>query len=239
MKALVLTFALAACGGAAAPVEAPSAPPSTVEARAGWDAACPVGATYQLRVIGDAVAVSCVRSDGRRDGHFTLYWADGTIAVDGAYDGGARAGTWTVWNPTVGRDPATLTTVTYRDDAPVDAEAAAEVWWTDDAACPEGGVLTRERFDERTFLTCKVDGVAHGPTAEFYDNGHHQAVGAYRDGEQDGRWIGWHEENGAKYGEAFFDAGVDVGRWRYWDETGALIRTEVYEDGELKETIEP
>lgn len=58
------------------------------------------------------------------------------------------------------------------------------------------------------------------------------------EGKPVGEWQRWHE-NGQISTEAWFTTeGEPAGTWRYYDDAGKTIKEEIYEAGELRETIE-
>jgi hypothetical protein len=48
-----------------------------------------------------------------------------------------------------------------------------------------------------------------------------------------GGWTTWHPGGKQMYSKGFFFRGKKKGDWSYWDEDGALIRTEEWKDGKL------
>jgi len=46
-------------------------------------------------------------------------------------------------------------------------------------------------------------------------------------------WTTWHDGGTQKYSVGCYDDGEKNGTWRYWDESGKLVRTEEWKDGKL------
>lgn len=61
--------------------------------------------------------------------------------------------------------------------------------------------------------------VRHGPVTAWYPNGQIQFTGAYRSGNQDGKFT-WYYQNGQKQAEGFFAANKRHGNWIWWHENG-------------------
>lgn len=181
------------------------------------------------------MTLACVRADGKRHGPYSMYWSDGNKAADGQYADGAPAGVWRVWNPTFGKERTLLATIDHANVGLSTAAIELNWWMAGSSACPTGSAIRRTLYDTRTFVTCKKNGTSNGPTAEFHASGYRQAIGAYKNGAQHGRWLGWRKADGTKFGEAFFDAGTEVGTWRFFDPSGKLTKTETYRDGKLIE----
>lgn len=62
-----------------------------------------------------------------------------------------------------------------------------------------------------------------GRVRDFYDNGVLKAIGRVRDGELHGDWT-WYRKDGTRMRTGSFDRGTQVGVWRTWDRTEALVR---------------
>ena len=85
----------------------------------------------------------------------------------------------------------------------------------------------------------------------YYENKQMQMDGAFQDGKRSGLWISWYEngkkwsegnfkdgqeeglrttyyENGQKRYEGLFRDGVRTGDWKFWDESGKLVKTIMY-----------
>ena len=106
----------------------------------------------------------------------------------------------------------------------------------------EDGTLQVEGFvkGERLNVTLP-EGAFSGSTGTVYHYGpndtipltHYDGLGLKRDGSYQ-----VNHENGMKAIEGTFKDGIMVGKWTYYNESGAKIRQMKYVDGVLKETID-
>jgi uncharacterized protein YdhG (YjbR/CyaY superfamily) len=62
-----------------------------------------------------------------------------------------------------------------------------------------------------------------GKVREFYENGVLKAAGKMRDGELHGDWT-WYRKDGTRMRTGSFDRGTQVGVWRTWGRTEALVK---------------
>jgi antitoxin component YwqK of YwqJK toxin-antitoxin module len=56
----------------------------------------------------------------------------------------------------------------------------------------------------------------------------------YKNGEYDGKWIGYYE-NGNLNHEWYYKDGKKEGKWTLYNENGSIDKVEQYKDGELVE----
>lgn len=114
------------------------------------------------------------------------------------------------------------------------------------------------RFAE---YTTQGEGMRHGPSKAWYENGTQQheglyelgkksgtftfwhpngqvsATGDYRNDVPTGLWVWWHEM-GQKAAIGKYDDGVLLGKWRWWNENGRLARSTVF-DGSDRVATDP
>ena len=87
-------------------------------------------------------------------------------------------------------------------------------WYPSGNGTPKASIAT----------TCRWANSAGGmPTAR-------RPRGAYIDGEQDGKWVWWHE-NGQKSILGEYTKGHPSGRWTWWNEDGKVARSTEMENG--------
>lgn len=73
---------------------------------------------------------------------------------------------------------------------------------------------------------------------EHFNAGKLSEKGYLFEGKPVGEWQRWHE-NGQLSTEALFTTdGQPAGTWTYYDESGKKVKEEIYEEGELVETID-
>jgi TonB family protein len=77
------------------------------------------------------------------------------------------------------------------------------------------------------------NGVRHGPSMEWYENGQLKKEAYYLNNEQTGNYTTWYE-NGQKELSQKFHNGTLVDTLRAYYETGGLRRLEVYADGKMQ-----
>lgn len=70
-------------------------------------------------------------------------------------------------------------------------------------------------------------GRRHGKWTSYYEDGKLWSEGMYHEGLDDGIRNVWHA-NGQKYYEGMFTKGKKTGLWRFYDESGALVKQEEY-----------
>jgi antitoxin component YwqK of YwqJK toxin-antitoxin module len=99
------------------------------------------------------------------------------------------------------------------------------------------------------------EGMRHGPSKAWYQNGAQQhegfyelgkksgtftfwhpngqvsATGEYQDDVPGGLWVWWHE-TGQKAAIGKYQGGVLIGKWRWWNEAGRLAKATVYDGSE-------
>lgn len=83
---------------------------------------------------------------------------------------------------------------------------------------PDGGVMKGE----------VRDGVRQGPWTSYFANGTIRSRGSYVDGEMDGPTEVFHP-NGMPLYTGHYHLGLSVGEWRFYDESGVLIKTAIHD----------
>ena len=131
------------------------------------------------------------RIDRRKDGPFTLYWADGkednTVkAEEGTYKNKKRDGLYSEWFP----NGQKWREATYKDGN----LNGLETWWR----------INGQKRSEATYK----DGNLNGLWMQWHENGQKSAEHANKDGKEDGLWTAWHE-NGQKQFEGTFKDGEE------------------------------
>lgn len=66
-----------------------------------------------------------------------------------------------------------------------------------------------------------------GVAKHYYPNGKIESIMSYKNNVLHGKCETW-LENGIKTTELFYDNGKPIGTWKYWNESGKLIKTENY-----------
>jgi len=82
------------------------------------------------------------------------------------------------------------------------------------------------------------EGKEDGPLSTYFENGTVSAQGVMVANERQGLWK-WYYENGLAESEASFEQGVKTGNQTFYTDEGVLLRTEVYENGELVDVVVP
>lgn len=173
-----------------------------------------------------------IDSLGRRIGPWKLFYPDGTLRAEGEYINGLKDGPWTFYFSNGKPEQKGV----YKEDLPT----AQWRWYY------RNGSLHREEY----YRKGKEDGHAveydslgttinEGDYSYGMKNGiwkltvnDHTETGEYIDGERNGIWV-WYHINGKKSFEGEFQAGIPVGKHRYWYENGQLSQAGSYEGGEM------
>ena len=71
------------------------------------------------------------------------------------------------------------------------------------------------------------NGKMHGKWIYYYENGKKWSEGNFKDGQEEGLRTTYYE-NGQKRYEGLFRDGVRTGDWKFWDESGKLVKTIMY-----------
>jgi antitoxin component YwqK of YwqJK toxin-antitoxin module len=142
--------------------------------------------------------------------HF--WYENGAKETVGTYKDGNQTGEWTAWY-----DNGKLESKgSYNDDGEKTGEW--HFWHENGAKETEGAYKNSNQTGEWT---------------TWYDNGKLESKGPIENNLQTGQWTFWHE-NGEKESQgAFDDEEQRHGTWTEWDDTGKVIRTSVYANGEL------
>ncbi len=67
------------------------------------------------------------------------------------------------------------------------------------------------------------DGKKHGKWTYWREDGKKWSEGYFTDGKDDKMRRTWHE-NGAKHYEGRYDKGTRVGKWKFYDESGKMVK---------------
>ena len=131
------------------------------------------------------------RIDRRKDGPFTLYWADGkednTVkAEEGTYKNKKRDGLYSEWFP----NGQKWREATYKDG---NLNGLKTQWH-------ENG----QKSAEHAYKDGKKDGL----WTAWHENGQKQFEGTFKDGKKDGLWTRW-RDNGQKWQEATYKDGKE------------------------------
>lgn len=98
-----------------------------------------------------------------------------------------------------------------------------------EATVIEGDTVEIALYDEAGHLS-KIsrwsEGQRHGKWEAFYPDGTPWSMHQYQDGRQVGPYQTWHPNGKPFIKGQYDDSGSAVGTWRFFDETGALIREE-------------
>lgn len=184
---------------------------------------------YELETL---VAEGRLDSIGQRQGKWRLYHPEGELRAEGEYINGLREGPWTFYF----RSGKIEQKGVYREDLPT----GHWQWYFADGSIhrdetyrrgKEDGLAT-EYSDEGQVINVGeyVDGLKTGPWKLTIND--HSEAGEYLDGEKHGLWV-WHYDSGGKAFEGEYQAGIPVGRHRYWHANGVLKMKGSYQGGEL------
>lgn len=99
----------------------------------------------------------------------------------------------------------------------------APVWWSEELYCSNGQLIFKGPSPNQPGRKLYVNYYCNGfKKNEFY----HLGLGV------DGKMTWWYE-NGVIESESFYDKNIPIGLWKYYDDSGKLIKTEKYENGEV------
>jgi len=82
------------------------------------------------------------------------------------------------------------------------------------------------------FRNLNEDGVEDGLWIQWYENGHKEVEGTFKDGRLNGLYTRWYE-NEQKEQEGTMKNGGDDGLWIQWYETGEVRDERIYKDYEI------
>jgi antitoxin component YwqK of YwqJK toxin-antitoxin module len=135
------------------------------------------------------VAKEVIYIDGHLDGSWTHFAEDGTKQLDAIYKNGKRQGTWTHYGPKDkdGKQPVTQTM----------------------------------QF---------TDGLVDGEIVQYYTNGQKRSERRFQKGIPHGVQTQWYED-GKKYFEATFEKGKQNGSETIWDAKGNVVKRREFRDG--------
>jgi antitoxin component YwqK of YwqJK toxin-antitoxin module len=139
---------------------------------------------YQIVDLHDDVLVSGHTVEGRRQGYWTTYHANGRKAAEGKVVGGARQGLWKTWLA----DGTLISTTTYQAATPPDTEF-------------RGGTLAAWPISKR-----------QGPASAWHPNGALKLEGHYGDDAREGNWT-YFDAQGAALESGQYVAGRREGKW--------------------------
>lgn len=173
--------------------------------------------------------------DGFEEGSWTLWYANGHEWMQGAYHRGKKQGPWKIYYES-GR---LYSEGKYENNQ---LEGRWDEWYANDRKKAEGSYQGGEKFgrwqtwhangqleSQGEFRGHDVIGSMQvvvprqiGEWSYYFPNGKKRMEGAFDDaGRAEGIWRSWHE-NGRLAREETYREGVKRGRFRVWDESGAL-----------------
>ncbi len=83
-----------------------------------------------------------------------------------------------------------------------------------------------------------ADGKLNGMMKSYFENGEVSSGGEMKDDEREGHWVWYHEDGGIE-SEITYVNGKKEGEQLFYSNMGKVLRTEVYQGGELINTIVP
>jgi len=125
--------------------------------------------------------------EGKLDGVFKLWHANGQLAEEGYYTADRRHGTFSAWT----EDGVKVLEQNFADGR---RNGEMRSWF------PNGTLRFLEHY---------VDGEKDGPAVAYFENGQKEAEGVFRKGRFHGVWTGWYP-NGAKRKVAEFVDGDQI-----------------------------
>lgn len=125
--------------------------------------------------------------EGRLNGTFRLWHANGQLAEEGSYVADQRHGLFSTWM----EDGTKILEQSFADGK---RNGEVKRWW------PNGQLQFAEHY---------VDGKKDGPAVAYFENGQKEAEGAFRNGQFHGTWVGWYP-NGTKRKVAEFVDGDPI-----------------------------
>ncbi len=173
-----------------------------------------------------------IDSLGRRTGPWKLFYHDGTLRAEGAYIQGMKDGPWTYYFSNGKQEQKGV----YKDDLPT----GQWKWYYSNGSLHRDEMYRKGKEDGHAVEYDSIGNVINeGDFAYGMKSGmwkltvnDHTEEGEYQDGERNGTWT-WYHANGKKSFEGEFQAGIPVGKHRYWYESGQLNQVGSYEGGEM------
>ena len=168
--------------------------------------------------------------DGKKDGKYEKWSADGKKLKEGHFDDGEREGNWSFWYESGQKK------MEIHFGRKILIETAI-VWKPNGVPCPTTRVVNgngtiavyhdnSEKMEEATLL----GGMRTGPSVSWHENGQKSGEGVFKDGKKDGEWTSYYS-NGVKNWEGFFHAGKIEGKSTFWHENGEKWEEGIFRDG--------
>ncbi len=151
--------------------------------------------------------------DGKRHGPETLWHRNGQKAQEGHHEAGRPTGEWRFYD-----EQGQLTSVKHHWMA-----AGEPVGWLETAYRPGGQISMQSKVSI-------VDGVQFGAITLWHPNGQQASLTESRAGLRHGRDVSW-DASGRKRSEGTYVDDRRDGPWRFFDESGRLVRTVEYAEG--------
>jgi antitoxin component YwqK of YwqJK toxin-antitoxin module len=120
---------------------------------------------------------------GKLQGVFKLWHANGQLAEEGNYIADQRDGTFSTWSD----DGVKLLEQNFSND---ERNGAIKRWY------PDGQLQFFEHY---------VDGEKDGPAVAYFENGQKEAEGVFRKGQFHGTWTGWYPDGRKRKVAEFVD----------------------------------
>ena len=175
---------------------------------------------------------------GKRNGTWSVFYPSGIIQTSGYITDSSFYGKWKFYYPSGVRKAKGKFKLTPDDkDSSLLVLKMSGKWKFWD----ESGVLISKIFYSPYRV---LEASKYGKFKEKYASGQTKVSGEYYKGAKIGTWT-YYYQNGAKKLVAYYtyksnsNAVVDypIGIWLYRDESGKLIKKEIYKNGKLSETI--
>jgi antitoxin component YwqK of YwqJK toxin-antitoxin module len=168
-------------------------------------------------------AVSGSWKDGRRDGAWTWWHADGSVAVTGSFRAGIQIGRWRFLKP---------------DGTPFLELDAGDGLFTGEVPLhePDGTTRPGTRWKDGREILPDVPPTTPPPPRNgreilLYPDGRKRAAGVFADGLETGEWTWWHEDGVTVKERAHMRMGIRDGEVSIWGESGALEYTGTWRCG--------
>ena len=168
----------------------------------------PVGLFKYYYEDGKLRAVNEFDSDGLKAKH-KAYSKSGVLVAEGIYFDQKKDSVWCIYSDA---DGVLLAKETYQDNQ---LNGLTVIYFPG-----------KQQPAEETFFK---NGLRHGKSVKFYDNGSIMSVTHFAEDLPDGPFA-FYFENGSKQIEGVYRAGMKTGKWISWDDQGNVLSEESYKD---------
>ena len=160
----------------------------------------------------DGEIISTIDYDDRGNGDFISYYLEGQVLTKGAYTNYLKSGKWVSYFKNKNKQ-----SIIFYLNGQINPNKLCFYWY-------ENGYKKME-----TFLTTFNDKIIFdGKYIEYFDNGIIYTEGNLSNDLREGKWIEYYKSRMPK-SIGNYKAGAKVGEWIYYNESGDIIKTDLYE----------